>query len=180
MDQRHGHGRPHRRRATSSAREEQRRLREIRQIVLATADNMPVRVDDVVEGGPVRGDDELGQRGVVVGHQTRLGRAMFSAPPQDRSRGEGRRYDDAGQPPAGTKTTTSSRASCCCARAKTPLPALQDLKALIDELNNTPGRLLPGVKITALRRPHRTDPRDHRNGPRESAGGHGPGGRWCC
>ena len=27
------------------------------------------------------------------------------------------------------------------------LPALKDVKALIDSLNNSPGRLLPGVKI---------------------------------
>ena len=32
--------------------EEQRRLQEIRQIVLATTNNTPIRVGDVVDGGP--------------------------------------------------------------------------------------------------------------------------------
>ena len=43
--------------------------------------------------------------------------------------------------------TTSSRGSCCCAKAKTPCRRCADVNALIDELNRTPGRLLPGVKI---------------------------------
>ena len=33
--------------------EEDRRIREIRQIVLSATNNVPVRVDDVVEGGPL-------------------------------------------------------------------------------------------------------------------------------
>ena len=37
--------------------EEQRRVREIRDIVLSATNNVPVRVDDVVEGGPLPHDD---------------------------------------------------------------------------------------------------------------------------
>ena len=48
--------------------EEKRRIKEIRQIVVASVNNVPIRVEDLVDGGPVRLDQELGQRGVVVGH----------------------------------------------------------------------------------------------------------------
>ena len=34
--------------------EEQRRLRQIRQIVLASTNNVPIRVGDIVEGGPLK------------------------------------------------------------------------------------------------------------------------------
>lgn len=46
--------------------EEQRRLREIRQTVLTSINNAPVRVEDVVEAGRLRPGEES-QRGVVVG-----------------------------------------------------------------------------------------------------------------
>ncbi len=39
------------------------------------------------------------------------------------------------------------KASCCSVKAKIPLPACVDVEALVKELNETPGRLLPGVKI---------------------------------
>ena len=63
--------------------EEEQRVREIRQIVLTSVDNVPVRVDDVVEGGPLRPGQPVGEEGVVVGHQTRLGRVMVSQPKKD-------------------------------------------------------------------------------------------------
>ncbi len=47
--------------------EEERRLREIRQIVLTATNNVPVRVDDVVEGGPLHEGDAADSQGVVVG-----------------------------------------------------------------------------------------------------------------
>src|SRR5262249_41352536 len=50
--------------------EEDSRILEIRQIVLASVNNVPVRVEDVVDGGPVPPGGEMGKRGVVVGHQT--------------------------------------------------------------------------------------------------------------
>ena len=62
-------------------------LREIRQIVLASTNNVPVRIDDVVEGGPLRAGQSPDAKGVVVGHQTRLGHVMYSYPARD-SRGK--------------------------------------------------------------------------------------------
>src|SRR5262249_19773267 len=47
--------------------EEERRLREIRQIVIASVNNVPIRVEDVVDGGRLSSaQDEAGRRGVVV------------------------------------------------------------------------------------------------------------------
>src|SRR5579885_3551844 len=60
--------------------EEQQRLREIRQIVITSVNNVPVRVEDVVEGGRVSPGEDQGKQGVVVGHQTRLGRVSLSKP----------------------------------------------------------------------------------------------------
>ena len=48
---------------------------------------------------------------------------------------------------SGSTSRRRCRASCCCARARHSLPALHDVEAKIKELNDTPGRLLPGVKI---------------------------------
>ncbi len=73
--------------ATEAARyireQEQRRLREIRQIVLSSTNNLPVRVDDVVEGGPLGPDENTSNRGVVVGYLTRLGKVGLARPAND-------------------------------------------------------------------------------------------------
>src|SRR5260370_42500956 len=63
--------------------EEQRRLREIRQIVISSTNNIPVRVGDIVEGGPLPPGEERSLQGVVVSNQTRLGKASLSRPRRD-------------------------------------------------------------------------------------------------
>src|SRR5215475_2247441 len=68
--------------------EEARRLREIRQTVVASVNSVPVRVDHLVDGGPLLNadgtarvaDSELARRGVVVSHQTRQGKVSLSRP----------------------------------------------------------------------------------------------------
>ena len=60
--------------------EERRRIQEIRQIVLASTNNVPVLVEHVVEGGPLRPGEVPGERGVVVGNRTRLGQVSLSRP----------------------------------------------------------------------------------------------------
>jgi cobalt-zinc-cadmium resistance protein CzcA len=127
--------------------EEKRRLREIRAVVITSVNNQPVLVDDVVEGGPVllRGPDrkaqdvdealepELGRRGVVVGHQTRLGRISLSRPLD----AQGKDWVYEPEKVQGIVLMHYYRES---------LPAIRDVKAKTEELNK-PGRLLPGVKI---------------------------------
>ncbi len=53
--------------------EEERRIRDIRALVITSVNNQPVRVEDVVEGGRLAPSERAGEKGVVVGHQTRLG-----------------------------------------------------------------------------------------------------------
>jgi cobalt-zinc-cadmium resistance protein CzcA len=125
-------------------RDELRRIREIRQIVLATADNVPIRVDDVVAGGPVRNGEETGKQGVIVSHQTRLGRAMFSVPEKD---ARGREIVDARGNRIWDEDGDVIQGIVLLRKGEDTLPALRDVNALIDELNHTPGRLLPGVQI---------------------------------
>lgn len=123
--------------------EEARRVREIRQTVVASTNNVPVRVDQLVDGGPLLNsdgtskekDDRLIERGVVVGHQTRQGRVGISRPIQGED---------------GELTWTDEddvvHGVVLLRKGQESLPALRDLLEKIDELNQ-PGRLLPGVKI---------------------------------
>ena len=53
--------------------EEDRRIRDIRALVIASVNNQPVRIEDIVEGGRVGPGEPVRAKGVVVGNQTRLG-----------------------------------------------------------------------------------------------------------
>ena len=124
--------------------EEQRRLRQIRQIVLATTNNIPVRVDDVVEGGPLRPGQDIAQQGVVVGHHTRLGKVALSRPKRD---GNGEvSIDDSGKR-IWVVEEVAIKGLVLLRKQAESLPTLTLVKAKIDELNSTPGRLPPGIKI---------------------------------
>src|SRR5207248_9238082 len=123
--------------------EEARRLREIRQTVVTTVNNVPVRIDQLVDGGklldggglPVVSDEELGKRGVVVSNQTRQGKTGQSRPVD---LGHGKlAWEDYDEKVQGIVLLR---------RGQESLLALKDVKAKIDELNQ-PGHLLPGVKI---------------------------------
>jgi cobalt-zinc-cadmium resistance protein CzcA len=114
--------------------EERRRLREIRRIIITTVDNVPIRVEDVVEGGPVPEGFERGAKGVVVGYQTRLGRVSRSRPPATLG-GRWAEEDDVVQ------------AVVLLRKGEDSIPAIKDVQKKVKELNQTPGRMLPGVKI---------------------------------
>jgi cobalt-zinc-cadmium resistance protein CzcA len=114
--------------------EDNRRILEIRNIVVTTFNNSPIRVDDVVEGGPLQSPVEVGKQGVVVGFQTRLGRVGRSRPLNP----EGTRWLD-----------EDDVVNCVVLLRKNyeSIPALQDVEKKVKESNTTPGRMLPGVKI---------------------------------
>jgi cobalt-zinc-cadmium resistance protein CzcA len=138
-----------------------RRIRQIRQIVVAAANNIPILVDHLVEGGPKlrtksaanqahgngQGDvgggyeEDLGSHGVVVGHQPRLGQASLS-----RQKGE----DDGPEVHADQYGWIDQPEKIQCIvllrKGEDSLPALRDVEAKVEELNK-PGRLLPGVQI---------------------------------
>ena len=131
--------------------EEASRCLEIRQVVVTANNNVPVRVDQLVDGGPMlnadgtaRVDDEtLLSRGVVVGSQTRLGLAAISVPLLD-SHGEALK-DDAGAL-IWQDEEDVIQGIVLLYKDQQSLPALKGVQAKIDELHRS-GKLLPGVEI---------------------------------
>src|SRR5579863_8299932 len=57
--------------------ENQKRLSEIRNIVITSVNNVPIRIDDVVQGGPLPFKSAPSTQGVIVSRQTRLGRVSL-------------------------------------------------------------------------------------------------------
>ena len=125
--------------------EELRRLGEIRHIVIGSVNNVPIRVQDVVEDGPLPTDqDNPPSRGVVVGHQSRLGKVSLSRPRTDASGNEVR--DRAGNV-LWNDEEDKVMGIVLMRKNEETLPALKDVKKKIDELNENPGRLPPGVQL---------------------------------
>ena len=125
--------------------EEERRLLEIRKITLKSTNNLPIRIGDIVEGGPLKPyEAAVKAQGVVVSHLTRLGKVALSRPlfgPQGEAlvdENGNRQWIDDDEIVQGLVLLRKGAES---------LPALQKIKAKIDELNNSPGLLPPGVKI---------------------------------
>jgi Cu/Ag efflux pump CusA len=108
--------------------EEQRRIREVRSLVVATVNQVPVHLEDLVEGGRLVPGEEAGCKGVVVGRRPGEGRVGFSRP------GE-RDEDDLVLGVVLLRPGEDRQA------------ALDDVKKKVQELNDTPGRLLPGVRL---------------------------------
>ncbi|GIW85832.1 MAG: hypothetical protein KatS3mg108_0156 [Isosphaeraceae bacterium] len=124
--------------------EERERLRQIRQIVVATINNVPIRVEDLVDGGPLPPGEISGDRGVIVGTHTRLGKVVISRPLLDERGHEV--LDSTGQR-VWIDEEEVVQGLVLLRRGEDSLPALASVKAKIDEINNDPGRLLPGVKL---------------------------------
>jgi cobalt-zinc-cadmium resistance protein CzcA len=125
--------------------EEQGRVDEIRDIVLVTVNNVPVRVKDLVTGGPgVSASLAIAGEGVLVGHQPRLGQVSVSWPQRDADGvivrdTQGRVvWDDRNDVVQGIVLMRKNEAT---------KRALEKVKEKVDELNNNPGRMLPGTKI---------------------------------
>jgi cobalt-zinc-cadmium resistance protein CzcA len=114
--------------------EDLRRVQEIRKLVITSVNNKAIRVEDVVEGGPLLYGYDLGRRGVVVNYQTRLGRVSISRPLDP----EGKRW---------TTNDDAVQGLVLLRKGYESIPALKDIEKKVKELNETPGRMLPGVKI---------------------------------
>jgi cobalt-zinc-cadmium resistance protein CzcA len=122
--------------------EEQRRIRDIRSLVIASVNNQPVRVEDVVEGGRIS-PGEIGDQGVVVSHQTRLGRIGYWNADHERPPGSPLALVDIGH-------DEDDKVQCIVLLRKNEdtLPALKDVKKKVEELNDpASGRRLPAVEI---------------------------------
>src|SRR5579863_2733937 len=124
--------------------EEQRRLREIRQIVITSTNNNPVKVGDIVEGGPLPPGEERSNQGVVVSHQTRLGKVSLSRPLHDAAGHV--KLDEHGER-IWIDEDETIKGLVLLRKGAESLPALKLVKEKIHELNTTPGRLPPGVQI---------------------------------
>ncbi len=125
--------------------EEERRIREIRDIIIATVNNHPIRVDDVVEGGPVRSPgEELGREGVVVGHQTRLGKVSLCRPKRDT---EGHLVLDQQGDTVWLDEEEKVQGIVLMRKNEAMLPAVEAVKDKLKELNDQRGRLLAQVQL---------------------------------
>jgi cobalt-zinc-cadmium resistance protein CzcA len=124
--------------------EDERRVRAIRRTVVTTINNVPIRVEDLVDGGPLSSPLEIGQRGVIVGNQTRLGKVRFSAPRKD---ARGHEVRDANGKVVWDEDDERVQCIVLLRKGEDTLPALADVKAKVSELNSSPGSMLPGVKI---------------------------------
>jgi cobalt-zinc-cadmium resistance protein CzcA len=122
--------------------EEQRRVHDIRHLVIASTNNQPVRVEDVVQGGR-NSLSESGAEGVVVSHQTRLGQIGYFRADRERERGSPLTLADIGH-------DESDKVQCIVLMRKNEdtIPALKSVKEKVEELNDPAnGRMLPGVEI---------------------------------
>jgi Cu/Ag efflux pump CusA len=116
--------------------DEERRLREIRAIVVATINNTPVRVEHLVEGGPLGAGEVPGRIGVLVGSQ----------PPRS-SIALSRATKGADDHPALTNEDHVVEGIVWLRAGEELEPARRDIQAKIKELNETAGLLLPGVRL---------------------------------
>ena len=166
--------------------EEERRLREIRSLVITSVNNQPVRVEDVVEGGRLIGDvvengrvvfhgERGGERGVVVSHQTRLGQMAHYQVKQ----GDGYESSFQGDHAAtlhqlGQDDPDQVGCIVLLRKGEATLPALKDIEAKVKELNDpSSGRMLPGVEIVPYYNRTRVDQPDDPHGGREPVDGMG-------
>ncbi|HWY86479.1 MAG TPA: efflux RND transporter permease subunit [Gemmataceae bacterium] len=112
---------------------DQTRLSEIRDIVITSINNVPIRIDDVVQGGPLPYSEAPSTQGVIVSHQTRLGRVSFD-----------KAFDPAGK--TWSHSDEKVQGIVLMRKGEQSLPSLEGVKAKVRELNQ-PGRLLPGVSL---------------------------------
>jgi heavy metal efflux system protein len=125
--------------------EDDRRLQQIRNTVVTSLNNMPIRVEDLVDGGPLRYLQEIGMKGVVVGNQTRLGRVSLSRPLRD---GRGRIMKDKDGKVLWNDEEEKVQCIVLLRKGEDSLPALKDVQKKVAELNDpATGIILPGVKI---------------------------------
>src|SRR5437868_1505187 len=112
--------------------EEERRIQRIRKTVITAVNNVPVRVEDIVDGGPVRYADDLGRKGVVVGNQPRLGKVSLSHPLLDDKKEE---VVDGEENRVWVDEPEKVQGIVLLRKDEHSLPALHDLEEKIKELN---------------------------------------------
>jgi cobalt-zinc-cadmium resistance protein CzcA len=135
--------------------EENRRIMEIRNIVITANNSVPIRVEHVVEGGPVRPDDkDLGKRGVIVGNQTRQGQLGMTRPKTIKVRHEENGEEteeeivDEHHNRIWYDEDDKVQGIILLRKGEQSIPALKDVSEKVKELNDgTLKRVLPGVTL---------------------------------
>jgi cobalt-zinc-cadmium resistance protein CzcA len=120
---------------------EEDRLDQIRHIVLAATNNVPVLVEHLCPG--TRAHNVEGG-GVLVGHHTRLGTVSASLPKLD---AQGHQLTDTNGRRIWRDLNDTVQGIVLLRKGEPSLPALADVKETVNKLNTTPGQILPGVKL---------------------------------
>jgi cobalt-zinc-cadmium resistance protein CzcA len=136
-------------RASARLREEEAdRIREIRSIVLTSVNNRDILLEDVVEGGRLAPGERAGERGVVVGNQTRLGRVSQARPQQVQTAEATYRVVDSNGRLVWRDEEDKVQCIVLLRKGEDSLPALKDVEKKVEELNDPQsGKMLPGVTI---------------------------------
>lgn len=130
--------------------EDERRIREIRQIVVTAINNREILVEDLVEGGRLAADQKAGERGVIIGNLTRLGRVGLSTPLQKtgtQATGIYRLTDKNGKT---IWRDQDDKVQCIVLLRKNAdsLPTLREVEKKVAALNRPQSdKMLPGVQI---------------------------------
>jgi cobalt-zinc-cadmium resistance protein CzcA len=135
--------------------EENRRIIEIRKLVITSVNNVPILIEDVVMGGRLKPGDKVGERGVVVSHQTRLGRVgltkPYALPPGYAPIYAVNGTFDLNSPFNGQQWRNEDDKVQCIVllrKGEESIPALEGVRKKVSDLNDpASGRMLPGVKI---------------------------------
>jgi heavy metal efflux system protein len=125
--------------------EEYKRLKEIGEVVVVAVNNVPVRVKDLVGNGV--GDAysiSTGSPGIFLGSMPRFGKVSISRPQYD---DQGRLIVDSKGQKLWNDEEEKIQGTVLMRKNESTLPSLMKVKGKLDELNNTPGALLPGVKL---------------------------------
>src|SRR4029079_8940820 len=105
--------------------------------------NVPIRVGDVVDGGPQNTSLDPSRRGVTVGEHTRQGQTAARFPRVD---DHGHDVLDSQGQRVWDNTDDTVQAIVLLRKNEQSLPAVRDIKAKFEDLNK-PGKLPPGIEL---------------------------------
>jgi Cu/Ag efflux pump CusA len=123
--------------------QEQARLRDLRAIVITAINNVPVKVDDLVQGGPLVAG-ALSTQGVVAGELPRSSRVSISRLRRD---AQGRLVLDAQKNPVRLDENDVVHGVVLARSGRDAAAVTRAVLARIKKLNDGPGQLLPGTWI---------------------------------
>ena len=125
-------------------REEALRLQELREVNVTATNNAPIKIGNIVEGGRYYKEGVIRNEGVIVGAQTRLGKVSLSTPKKD---SKGKVLTTPNGKTIWMDEEDKVQGIVLMRKNEETLPSLEGVKEKLQELNETPGRLLPGVQL---------------------------------